>query len=333
MIFQNPDVLMLLAIIPLFMIFFTWRTYARQQALLSIGDESLIQTLTSRISSTRRNIQTACWLMALGCLIVASARPVWGVYTETVSDSTSALMILFDVSLSMDAEDISPSRLERAKTDILSGLNELDNTAVGLVIFARNAHIYMPITGDLTSVAVYVRSLSTRSLTNQGTAIADAIQLALDNLSGIQTGSKAIMLLTDGENHQDNPLDKAERAFLEGVPIHTRGYGTEVGSVIPVKNDSGDTIDFKLDENGILVESRLNVELLQEIADMTGGVYQQVSNGSINTEIFDGIESLNQDVSTQNVRVVPHDRSSVFVFLALLFLLVERTLPVVRKPQ
>ncbi|HEX2620900.1 MAG TPA: VWA domain-containing protein, partial [Phototrophicaceae bacterium] len=243
--FENPVILLLLILLPVIGALFVWRTHVRQAALLRVGED--VTRLVEPISQNKRRWKSALWLASVGLVIVALARPVWGLDADIVETRGVAVVVVLDVSASMDAQDVLPSRLEKAKLAIRELLRGAEGNLFGLVLFAGDAFVQFPLTTDVDSALTFVHAASSKSISRQGTAIEDALRLALGTLDERISSSSIIVLMTDGENQDGNPVSAAQEAADRGVTIHVIGYGTPDGDVIPVYDENGKVIKFKTD--------------------------------------------------------------------------------------
>lgn len=304
----------------------------RVRMLARLGDTGQILLLSSRIDQRRRSLKSALWLFAFACLILAAARPAWGVMQGTVEVTGAAVMIVLDVSVSMDAQDVLPSRLERAKLTARELFEEFRGGAVGLVLFAGTGFVQLPLTTDMASAALFLTAASSASITQQGTAIEPALRLALRSFDQRSLARGIIILMTDGENHDGDPLAAAQEAAGRGITIHVLGYGADEGAPIPLRSQDGQITGYKSDQFGNLVLTRLNEPVLQEIAEITGGIYRRATNSGI--ELFDLLNVIEQAegvVLEPRLRVRRVERFSLFVLLAVIALGIEIILPETRS--
>jgi Ca-activated chloride channel family protein len=313
MTFANSSVLTLLLLLPAAVALLVWRYRARMGALRRLGDMTLTHTLFSQVSNTRR---------------------IWkSVDLDTIETQGVAIMVVLDISNSMEAQDIAPSRLQRAKLAVHDLFQGLAGNELGLILFAGEAFVQFPLTTDLTSAETFLNAVSTEAISHQGTAIEVALRLALNAFSTRNGASEIILLITDGENTEGDPMPVVDEAANQGITIYTLGYGDpDQGAPVPVYDETGAVVDYKTDQFGQVVTSRLNESILQEIADRTGGTYQRASAGGI--EIVNLINEINQleagelDSRTEER---PIERFGVFVALALLALSLEILLPETRS--
>jgi Ca-activated chloride channel family protein len=249
--FAYPWVLYILFIIPFLVLIFlvTWKM--RKKALDLFGSNQIINQLMPDVSSGRLVIKFSFMMMVLLLIIVALARPQFGSKMQEVKRQGVELMIALDVSNSMLAEDIRPSRLEKAKQAISRLLDNLKDDKIGLIVFAGDAYIQVPITTDYSATKMFLSTIKTDYIENQGTAIGSAIELGIRSFSSDNEKNKAIIIITDGENHEDDPVKAAQEAKSKGIIIHTIGMGLSQGAPIPVEGTS----DFKKDNQGNVIIS------------------------------------------------------------------------------
>jgi Ca-activated chloride channel homolog len=330
--FENSPALILLLILPLAVIFFVWRHRHYRAALSRVGDADLVRALTLRVHPVRRRLKTLLWLIAVAALIVALARPVWGIGEEVFQAEGIAIVVVLDVSRSMDAQDMLPSRLERARLAARDLFERGRGNQFALVIFAGSPVVQFPLTSDLNTALTFLQSASSRSITHQGTAIEDSLWLALDTLDERIAGQSIIVLLSDGENHEGNPRRAAEEAAERGVAVFTIGYGTPEGAPVPRYDDQGEFIGHVEDGSGNVVQSRLEEDVLQEIAAITGGVYQRASDSGIEIiNLLAEIDQMEQTLLESSLEIRRVDRFGIFVLIAVLALTVEMFLPERKK--
>lgn len=316
----HPFALSALIVIPLAIIFLIWRNQVRKSAIRRFGNESLLQSLISQVSPLRRQIKSTLWLLAVASLIFALARPVWGVTAEILDVEGIAILFVIDISRSMDAQDIAPSRLERAKLDIEKITMALQGNDFGYVVFAGLPFVYMPLTYDDHSIQTFLSSISSRATTNQGTNLFPAIDLGVETLTNYSAAQKLIIVMSDGENHELTNLSGLDLAKQDGIIIHTIGYGTESGSTIPLYGADGSISGYQADSNGALVTTVLQPQVLKDIAGQTGGFYY--TDEGINNLIETLQASETGDLGYREV-TQPIERFAVFIFLALVALSME----------
>ena len=288
--FANPNVLWLLrVVVALVLLFFAGR-YLSGKALARFGNVALLRPLMQGVSHQKQNVKFVLQMVALVCLIVAAARPQFGSKLETVKKQGIEVMVCLDISNSMLAEDIAPSRLDKSKRMLARMLDQMQNDQVGLVVFAGDAVVQLPITNDFVSAKMFLESISPDNNSVQGTAIGAAINLAVRSFTPREESSKAIVLITDAENHEDDAAGAASAAFEKGIPTHVIGVGSTQGTVIP--DGSGRRNSPRKDSNGNPITTRLDEAIARQVAEAGHGIYAHADNS--NSAINSVIESLHQ---------------------------------------
>jgi Ca-activated chloride channel family protein len=230
-------------------------------------------------------------------------------------------MIVLDVSNSMMAQDIKPSRLDKAKMAISRMVEKLSNDKVGLIVFAGDAYVQLPITTDYSSAKLFLSNISTDIMPIQGTAIGSAIQLATRSFTPETETSKAIIVITDGENHQDDAVAAAKQAREKGITVHTIGMGLEQGAPIPMKGQSG---QFMKDGNGNVVVSKLDEKTLQEMSKAGEGLYVRASNTNVGLDqLLDEINQMEKSLLEERVYADYAEKYQYFLLMGLFFIFVE----------
>jgi len=320
MTFGQPLVFALLLLLPALAVFLLWREARRRTALRKLGDPQLVDLLMAQVSPARRFWRALLWLVTVAFVIVALAQPRWGVTAEVIQTAGAQIVVAIDVSRSMDAQDTVPSRLERAKLHIRNLISAIPGNDVSLVLFAGDAFTYLPLTYDLDAAAIFLDSVSTDAISRQGTDLGKAIERAILSFDTRFPAERAVVLLSDGENHEGDAQRIARRAAIEGIVIHTVAYGTSQGAVIPVYDESGNLIDYKTSEDGTLVETRRNDALLRNIAEETGGMFLDGHMLAALDPVSATLSGLSNANGRDQVIVRPVERFSLFVGLALLTL-------------
>ncbi|MDR0907147.1 MAG: VWA domain-containing protein [Rikenellaceae bacterium] len=287
--FANPDYFYLLAAIPLLVGVFVWSAVGRRKRLLRFGDPETVATLMPDASPARYRTKFVLWIVAFTLVVFALARPQLGSKLKEVKVQGIELMLVVDVSNSMLAEDFEPNRLERTKYAIDRLLDGLAQDRVGLVVFAGDAYVQLPITSDYMTAKNFARQISPTQVSRQGTAIGAAIDLAASSFSSESEGSRVIILITDGENHEDDAVAAARRAAERDIKIYTIGIGTPEGAPIKIEGD------FITDEEGNMVVSKLDEAVLRQIAVLTDGAYIRSTNQSLGlSEIIQKVNETEQ---------------------------------------
>ncbi len=276
--FAHPEYLYGLYAIPVIAFLFWYLTSRRKKQLRKFADLKLQKIILPDYSRFKYWLKSSLILLAIILLILAAADPQVGIGTHEVKQQGIDVYICLDVSLSMTAQDIKPSRLEKAKYDISNLINKLHGDRIGLIIFAGDAYVQFPITTDYAAASLFLSSVNTNSVPEQGTAIASAINLATKSFDYKMSTEKAIVIITDGEDHQGDVMAAVKNAVGKGIRIYTIGLGTTDGVPIPLYNNSGQQIGYKKDRNGNVVLTKLNPAMLQQIASAGNGKYFQGTN-------------------------------------------------------
>jgi Ca-activated chloride channel family protein len=318
--FLVPQALVLLLLVPLYAGLFVVRSAARQNALRQIGDENLVAGLTRGISETGRRFRSAFFLLCTGCMALALARPVAGAEPVIVAPVGAQAILVFDVSLSMDATDAAPSRLARARLDAADIIRSLPGFSFGIVTYAGTALRYMPATTDAQVADLFVASLSTGAITAQGTNLPQALLIAADMLDDQQSTPSTLMLFSDGENHEGD-LEAALAALRErDIRVIALGYGTAAGSTIPVADPITGEPALKTDPaTGTLVVSQLREDVLRRVADATDGRYAAPQTSLDLLPILEILQTSAAQALSPQVILRPIERADAFVVLAFAF--------------
>lgn len=308
--FANDEILFLLILIPILGFAFLWGNYLRKRKLMEFGDSALIESLMPEVSLSRQVWKYYLTLFVITVLIFVMARPQFGSKLQTVKRQGIELVIVLDVSNSMMAEDIKPNRLESAKMAVSKMVDRLHEDKIGLIVFAGDAYTQLPITSDYVSAKLFLSSINPTLVPIQGTAIGKAINLATRSFSSSSDAGKAIVVITDGENHEDDAISAARQATEMGIQVYAIGMGTPQGGPIPVTG----TRDFRKDNNGNVVVSKLDMKMLEDIAMAGGGVAIRASNVNVGLNaLFDKISEM--DKGELETRVYS-DYEEQFVWLA-----------------
>lgn len=278
--FEHPNYLYAFALLPLLAVVFWFFWRWRKQAIGRFAESHLAPLLMPEASRWKHRLKFGLVLLSLAFLIISAANPQWGSKREKTKRKSVDVLIALDISNSMYAEDIAPSRLERAKKFAENLVEKLKGERVGLVFFAGSAYLQMPVTTDYAAAEIFLRSASPELAASQGTAIGEAIGVARRAFQSDESKShKALVVITDGEDHDGEAIAEAENAKEEGIIQFTVGVGTAEGSFIPMK--VGGREDYKRDENGQPVRSKLNEPMLAELAQKGGGTYFHISDGDV----------------------------------------------------
>lgn len=279
--FGSAEYLHLLWLIPLLAGFFTLVRHRRRVRLERFAGHELLGRLARTAGGERMVIRYALFLLALTFIILAAARPMWGTRVNEVARRGVDVIIAMDTSLSMDAEDIKPSRLRKAKLEMTGLVDRLRGDRVGLVAFAGSAFVQCPLTLDHSAAKMFLDIMDTGLIPRPGTALSLAISTSMEAFRSRERKYKVLVLLTDGEDHEGDPVAVARAAAEEGVVIHTVGIGSPSGEPIPMRDERGKITGYKKDRQGEVVTSRLDEETLRAIAHATGGLYVRATQGEV----------------------------------------------------
>jgi Ca-activated chloride channel family protein len=321
--FAHPEYLYALAVIPLLLVLFVLMQAWKRRARKRLGDQNLIERLSFDYSRSKPVLKIFLALSGLTLIIVGWANPQIGTRLEEVKREGVDIIIALDVSNSMKAEDIRPNRLERAKQAISRLIDRLENDRIGIIVFAGQAYVQLPITTDFAAAKLFLSSIETEIIPTQGTCIGCAIDLAEESFTGNDNKYKALVIITDGENHEDDAVEAAKKAGEKGIIIHTIGMGSSDGAPIPVYRNGVQT-GFQKDKDGNTVITRLDLLSLQRIAAEGKGVFIQASNSD------DGLKTIQDQINKMEKKSFGtkqftgfEDRFQYFLGLGLLLLLLE----------
>ena len=274
--FAHPQYLYLLLLAPLLLVFFYYSLVIKSKRLNRLGNKALLHELMPDASHWRPRVKFYLGLVAyiLGVLVVAG--PQFGSKLETVKRKGVELMIAVDVSNSMYATDVAPNRMERSKQILSRLIDQLQDNKVGLLVFAGEPFVQMPMTTDVASAKMFLSMIDPGMVPVQGTAIGAAIRMSLGLFSSENEESvgRCIILITDGENHEDDAVSMAEMAKNNGIIVHVLGVGSPKGAPLPIPG----TNTYRKDKEGNTVVSKLNEQMCGEIAAAGGGVYVKADN-------------------------------------------------------
>lgn len=320
--FANPEYLYLLLLLPALVLLFVLNIIRRNRQFRKIGSQTVISRLAPDMSDSRPVVKFILLLFAISSSIIMLARPQFGSKLEEVRKQGVEVVLALDVSNSMLAQDIQPDRLTRAKQAISRLVDNLDNDRIGLIVFAGDAYTQIPITSDYVSAKMFLSTITPEMVPKQGTAIGAAIRLGIRSFSPGEGKSRAMVVITDGENHEDDPVAAAEEALKAGIIIHTIGIGSPEGVPIPVS--SGGKNDYLKDRDGNTVITKLDEDILKKIAASTGGSYIRASSSSIGLdEIFKNIRKMKKEELESKMYTEYNDQFQFFAALTVFLLLLE----------
>jgi Ca-activated chloride channel family protein len=320
--FANPDFLYLLLLLPVMVVLWILNEARKKRSLKKLGSQEFVRKLMPEFSGIRPNIKFFLQLLAISFVIIILARPQFGSKLEEVKKQGIEVIIALDVSNSMLAEDIQPDRLTRAKQALTRLIDNLDNDKIGLVVFAGDAYTQIPITSDYVSAKMFLSAINPDMVPKQGTAIGSAIELGIRSFSPGEGKSKAMIIITDGENHEDDPVSAAGEASKAGIVIHTIGIGSAEGVPVPVMVNGRS--DYLKDPDGNTVITKLDEDILKKIAVSASGNYVRASNTNIGLdEIFGQIRKMKKEDLESTMYTEYNDQFQIFAVFALVLLIVE----------
>ncbi len=320
--FEEITNLYALLIIPVLIFFFIMAMLYRRRVIKQFGESRLVAQLMPQLAKYKHTVKFIFLALAMSLLCVAYANPQWGTKKEKVRQKSSDVFIALDVSESMNAQDLPPSRIDRAKRFMQQLIQELKGERIGTIVFAGNAYLQMPLTADYSSAVMFTKTANTRMVPTQGTAIGDAIRLATQSYDESGKFHKALIIITDGENHDQDALDQAKIAAEQGILIFTIGVGTSGGAPIPTFENGTST--YKKDKQGATVMSKLNENMLSSLAAAGNGKYYNITKGEQVIETLQNyIQALEKQEFEQRTFSEYESYFQWFLAAALLFLLIE----------
>ena len=322
--YDNIEFLYLLALIPLLIIGIIMYSKWQKNSILKFGDINLLNQLMQSHSIFRKKIKNTLFVLAITFLIVGLSNPQVGTKMEEVKREGVDLMIAIDLSYSMMAQDIKPNRLERAKQAISRLIDKLEGDRIGLVVFAGEAYVQLPITTDYSAAKLFLSTVNTSIIPTQGTKIGNAIDLCSKSFDKENAQSKAIIIITDGETHDEEAIESAKKAKEEGIYIHTLGMGLTKGGPIPIYNKYGSTSEFRKDRQGNVIITKLNESMLQEIALAGEGTYIRANNSKSGlSSLFEEINKMEKKEIGTMIFTNYKDRFQIFIGISLVLLILN----------
>lgn len=319
--FENPEYLYLFIAMPLLVALYIYLNIRKKNDVQRLGILSTVKQMMPELSLKRSYLKFWLIFAALSAGIILIARPQFGTKVENVEKEGIELVIAIDVSNSMLAQDVSPDRLTRAK-QILSRLIDVrKNDKVGLIVFAGEAYVQMPLTGDTQSAKLFLNTIDTEIVPVQGTAIGEAIGLGINSFSGDKDVDKAMIIITDGEDHEGNAFEAAKQAANAGIMINVIGIGSSEGAPIPEGYSDG---NYKTDNEGQVVITKLNEEMAQEIARNGQGLYVRADNTNNAIRALEAELNELQTKKTASLTYSEYDEKFIyFAWIMLIILIID----------
>jgi len=319
----HPEMVYLFLLVPFFIVIFIMMWNWKNRAIRKYGQGNLMLRLMPDVSTAKPILKFIFMMIALCLLIAGITGPQVGSKLEEVKRTGVDIMIALDVSNSMKAEDIRPNRLERSKQAISHLIDQLKGDRIGLIVFAGEAYVQLPITTDYGAAKLFLSTTDHDIVPTQGTAIGKAINLAARSFNDSTKQHNAIIVITDGENHEDDALAAARKAHEEGIRVYTIGMGSSSGAPIPVFNH-GVRVGFKQDDGGKTVISKLNEIALAQISEAGNGKFVRATNSD------DGLSIIMKEIGNMQKKEFSskmftdyEDQFQYFLFAALFFLMAE----------
>jgi len=321
--FENSLYLYALLLLPLLLLLYRLSIVWRQKALQQFADNNLFQRLIPDFSMRRHKTKFTLYLLAFAFIIIGLANPQVGTKLEKVKRQGIDIIVALDVSKSMLAEDIQPNRLDRAKQLVSRLISTMKDDRVGIIVFAGNAYLQMPLTNDYAAAKLFLQTINTNIVPTQGTAIGEAIELAIESYDEDKPQNKAMLVISDGENHEEGAMQMAERAKSEGIVVYTLGIGSPEGGNIP-QYVNGRKVGYKTESSGKIVVSKLNPTVLKEIASTTDGEFLHIQgNRTELSAVKDYLDTIEKRDFEDRVFTDYADQFQYFIAMALLLLLLE----------
>lgn len=322
--FAYPQLLYLLFLLPVIILLYWWSLISRQGKIKKFGNPLIVASLMPDASKYKGWIKLTIQLLAVASLIIVLARPRAGAKEEVTNVKGIEVMIALDVSNSMLASSNDDpkgiSRLERAKFILDRLIDKLNNDKIGLIVFAGESYTQLPITTDFVSAKMYLNSINTTMVPTQGTAIGSAIQMAVNSFSPDETTQKAIIVITDGENHEDDAVAIAKAANENGIQVNVIGLGSSKGTPIPLNASRG---EYMKDSSGKPVTTYLNEIMAKEIAQAGNGIYVSGGSSSAISEIETQLDTLEKTDLERVVYKSSAEQFPVFAWIVLVLLIVD----------
>lgn len=328
--FQEPAYLYLLLLLPLLAALFFYNIYKRKKAIKTFGDPDLLADLMPTVSAFRPNLKFWILFASIGLFSILLARPQFGTKLDTVEKKGIEVMIALDISNSMLAEDVAPSRLSKSKLLISKLVDELHNDKVGLILFAGDAYTQLPITTDFVSAKMFLSSITPNLIERQGTSIGKAVDLAVRSFSSQEGVGKTIILITDGEDHEPGALEAVKKAVDNGIQVNVMGVGSPDGAPIPASEHSN---EYRKDAEGNVVVTRLNEEMAKQVAQAGNGLYVRVDNtNAAQKAITQEINKLTKTKIESKVYKEYDEQFNVFAWIIFILLITELLIINKRNP-
>lgn len=322
--FGNPDFIYLLLVLPIFIFLYVWFNRNAARRLDGFAKAELLAKLVKDKNRIKKGWKFTAFFFILTALVIALARPQFGVEPIKIKRVGIDIMVVLDTSLSMAAEDIAPNRLAKAKKEVGKLAEAFAGNRIGLIVFSGDSAVECPLTLDVSTFNLFLNSISFNSVPVGGTDISGAMRKAVETLSVSSAKSKVIVLITDGEDHEGDPVAEAKKAAKDGIKIFTVGFGSEKGVPIPIHDENNRLTGYKKDRQGNMVLTRQNSAALEQIALYTDAVFVQSNQGATDiSPIIASIQKLEKSAITSTSFTSYVDRFQIFLGIALVLLFIE----------
>ena len=322
--FENPQYLYWLLVIPVLVAVYVLIRLWNKKQFERFANVKLREYLVPMFSSARANTKFTIFIMIIALLIIGAANLQSGSKMEKVKREGIDLFFCVDISNSMNAEDIAPNRLERSKQAINKLISKLQGDRIGIIVFAGNAYVQLPITTDYSAAKMFLSTVNTDLIPTQGTEVGRAINLAIKSF-GENEHNKAIIIISDGEDHENGDAVKAaQEAAKRGIKVYTIGMGLDEGAPIPLYNKYGKRTGYKKDKEGNIIITKLDDNMLRQIAEIGDGIYVRASNSNVGLDkIYDDISKVQTSEIESKVFTAYNDQFQWFVGAAIILFIIE----------
>lgn len=321
--FEHIELLWLLAVLPAIYLLYVYFRWKRKKNLEKFGDSATVARLMPSTSKYKPTVKMILFLFASALFIVGMANPQFGTKLQEVKRKGVEVMIALDVSNSMLAEDLKPNRLERAKQAVSRLIDKLETDRIGIVVFAGDAYLQLPLTTDYAAAKLLLSSITTDMIETQGTALGSAIEMSMDSFSKDNKKQKALIIISDGENHEDDAVGMAQKALEKNIIIHTIGMGLEDGAPIPIYRN-GEIASYYKENDGSTVISKLNASMLSQLAEVGGGRFTRATLANMElSDLLDEIAGMEKQEFGSKEYTDYVSRYMYFILPALLLFILE----------
>lgn len=322
--FASPENFFLLILIILLGVFYIWVIRRKKKLLARFGDLFLVMKNAPQISFARQGGKAALLLAGVLFLVLTLSQLQCGTHMEMMKREGIDIIIAIDVSNSMLAEDMKPNRISKARQEVRGIIDRLKGDRIGLIAFAGEAFVQCPLTLDYSAAEIFLDVIDVGLIPKQGTAIGDAIRIAGTAFEKQGKKHKVLILLTDGEDHNSDPLAAAEEAREEGIKVYTIGIGSSAGEPIPITDRNGDKVGYKKDQSGEVVITKADEMTLQKIALTTGGKYYHATAGEMELDkVYDDISKMEKKELEGKLLMQYEDRFQYPLIFAIFLIVFE----------